>query len=331
MKSSPTNALQVEAGDPPLSIRRTYLSDRFFSKIVQYNKHPLLSKLKSLSCIIPKNQYWNNKDLPHLIKSFKKFKVLNYKVHQANINPLFSTPFEALLFKPNILKSFGILKDSPGANALFNDKINSDWNDWLHLYTDASKAEDGRIGAAVWMPKYSTLLSFKCPPVCTVFTGEAIALLEAVKFIRVHKFNKSIIFSDSLSCLYAIDSNLFISSSIHPLIFQIKEMLYECYINNTEVVIAWIPSHTGIRGNEVVDSFAKDAATSGSSDHFQFYALDLKCAAKPDLNKSWQKNWDRSRQLKGNSDTFGRTFMDILYGQMWFLYLTLAVMVVSTL
>ncbi|XP_049880538.1 RNA-directed DNA polymerase from mobile element jockey isoform X1 [Pectinophora gossypiella] len=252
MKSSPTNALQVEALDPPLDTRRSYLADRYFSKIIQYNNHPLLPKLELLSSIIPRNHYWSNKEHPCLIKSLQKFKALEYKCFQTNINPLFLTSFDSLLFKPNIMLSFGILKDSPGANAIFDDKINSAYNDWLHLYTDASKADDGRVGAAVWAPKYSTLLSFKCPPICTVFTGEAVALLEAVKFIRAHNFQKTIIFSDSLSCLYAIDSNQFTSISKSPLILQVREILYDCHINNIEVVIAWIPSHTGIRGNTIL-------------------------------------------------------------------------------
>ncbi|XP_049868265.1 uncharacterized protein LOC126368372 isoform X2 [Pectinophora gossypiella] len=299
MKSSPTNALQVEALDPPLDTRRSYLADRYFSKVIQYNNHPLLPKLELLSSIIPRNNYWFHKEHPCLIKSLQKFKALEYKCFQTNINPLFLTSFDSLLFKPNIMLSFGILKDSPGANAIFDDKINSAYNDWLHLYTDASKADDGRVGAAVWAPKYSTLLSFKCPPICTVFTGEAVALLEAVKFIRAHNFQKTIIFSDSLSCLYAIDSNQFTSISKSPLILQVREILYDCHINNIEVVIAWIPSHTGIRGNEVVDSFAREAITSGCADHYQFYALDLACMAKVDLNKAWQKSWDRSKQVKG--------------------------------
>ncbi|XP_049880165.1 uncharacterized protein LOC126381771 [Pectinophora gossypiella] len=105
--------------------------------------------------------------------------------------------------------------------------------------------------------------------------------------------------ADSLSCLYAIDSNQFTSISKSPLILQVREILYDCHINNIEVVIAWIPSHTGIRGNEVVDSFAREAITSGCADHYQFYALDLACMAKVDLNKAWQKSWDRSKQVKG--------------------------------
>ncbi|XP_049871583.1 RNA-directed DNA polymerase from mobile element jockey isoform X2 [Pectinophora gossypiella] len=204
--------------------------------------------------------------------------------------------------------------------------------DDLVLYASSDSLEEatGKLNHALqylenWLDEHGLSLSVEkssvvvftrkrsVPDVDITFAGKRIPVSNGVKFLGIYLDSTM---SDSLSCLYAIDSNLFISSSIHPLIFQIKEMLYECYINNTEVVIAWIPSHTGIRGNEVVDSFAKDAATSGSSDHFQFYALDLKCAAKPDLNKSWQKNWDRSRQLKGNSDTFGSTFMDIIYGQM---------------
>jgi hypothetical protein len=132
-----------------------------------------------------------------------------------------------------------------------------------------------------------------------IFTGEAMALLEAIKFIACHKYNKSVIFTDSLSCLNAIDSNPLSKGSCFPLILQIREQLHHCHINNLQVYLAWIPSHTGIRNNEIVDSFAKDAIVMGSQDFSKVFSRDLLILANKDLRKDWSIRWEKSKETKG--------------------------------
>jgi hypothetical protein len=172
MKSSPTNALQVEALDPPLAIRRQFLADRYIYKMSQNSDHCLRPKLQKLSGLITSNNYWFNKQTPCLVKGLKRLCSIPYKISQSTVLPIFSTPFDALIYKPNIILDFGISKNFPAAEALFASIVGSQWSDWHHFFTDASKRETpAGVGAAVWFPKYSTLLSFKCPPM-TSFSQE---------------------------------------------------------------------------------------------------------------------------------------------------------------
>lgn len=73
MKSSPTNALQVESVDPPLIFRRLYLADRFLYRAIQNSSHPLIDRLKLLTSIIPGNRYWYHKDFPPSLKASRKY------------------------------------------------------------------------------------------------------------------------------------------------------------------------------------------------------------------------------------------------------------------
>ncbi|KAI8427150.1 hypothetical protein MSG28_014766, partial [Choristoneura fumiferana] len=76
--------------------------------------------------------------------------------------------------------------------------------DWLHIFTDASKIDpNGFVGSAVWIPKYQIALTQKGPAQSSVFTGESIAILEAIKFSESHSVPKILIFSDAKSCLQA--------------------------------------------------------------------------------------------------------------------------------
>ena len=73
-----------------------------------------------------------------------------------------------------------------------------------------------------------------------------------------------IIFTDSLSSFQALDSN----NCDHPFIQDILKLFNDCLSVNKKVVLAWVPSHVGIKGNEKADELVKKA--------LNFNVLDLK-------------------------------------------------------
>ncbi|XP_073962004.1 uncharacterized protein [Choristoneura fumiferana] len=300
MKSSPTNALQVEATDPPLYLRRQYLADRFFLRLSLLDDHPLLPKLQELSDLITDSGFWFNKNPPCLINSFRKFNNLPDPSFTCSLLPLFAHSYDALIFQPNIILNFGITKNQPGANSSFLHNIENSWQGWSLLFTDASRLMvGGAVGSAVWIPKDSVILSFKCPPHTSVFTGELVAILEAVKYINAHGISNSIIFTDSLSGLQSITANPFSAKINYPLVLLIRQSLFEAHLRNLEISLAWIPSHSGIRGNEVADAYAKEAIEIGSLDHSHCYFYDLFSAAKSDLTSLWLRHYECSLLVKG--------------------------------
>lgn len=300
MKSSPTNAMQVETGDPPLLLRRQFLADRFFCKITQNSDHPLWPKIQKLYELISPHERQFKINLPCLILSYIKFTRLPYTSVKFSSNPLFSTKYEALIYQPRVIVNFGIEKKSAEPVKLFSEIINTQWKDWLTVFTDASKLNKDRdVGAAVWIPKYKIILSYTCPPLTSVFTGEAIALLEALQYVSSHSINQALILSDSRSCLEAVMSNQFKTRKKFPLIMKIKESLLECHNLGLQVVLAWIPGHSGILGNEQADRCAKQATLYGSKDHYHVYSHDLALTCQTHLYDAWSSDWQRTRHLKG--------------------------------
>ncbi|KAL0892118.1 hypothetical protein ABMA27_015319 [Loxostege sticticalis] len=298
MKSSPINALQIECVDPPLYLRRQYLSDRFYVKAAQNSSHPLLEKLELLSSLSTSSD--SSQNIPCILLSFLKFNRLPTPIEKVPLNPLFSNSFESLIFQPPIILNFGISKDSISARQEFYSILSEHWQGWLTMYTDASKlAEDGCVGAAVWIPVYKIALSLKCPPVSSVFTGESIAILEAILYAKSHSLNNCIIFTDSLSCLQTILANPFKSKTKFPIILKIREALFECKKNNINIVLAWIPSHRGIPGNETVDSCAKNAISTGSLEYFKLYSHDVSSLSRTHLFKSWNTHWNNTKKKVG--------------------------------
>lgn len=298
MKSSPINALQVECVDPPLYLRRQFLSDRFLLKIIHNPSHPLLDKLHTLSRLTGPT-YVPSK-VPCLLHSYNKFAKFLTSIEAFSKNPLFLNSFESLILEPHIILDFGINKSSTNASHLFNEKISKHWQGWLTMYTDASKLSDvGPVGAAVWIPAFRIVLNFKLPPLTSVFTGESIAILEAISFAESHNINKVLILSDSRSCLQAISSNPFKCKNKFPVILKIRESILKCKSKGIQIFIAWIPGHSGISGNESADSCAKAAISNGSSSYNKIFHHDLFNIPYEHLLKSWNTDWQLTLRNSG--------------------------------
>lgn len=300
MKTSPTNALQVECGDPPLQLRRQFLADRFLFKLAQNSDHPLWPKLEKLYSLITPNEIRFQINLPCLIRSYIKLLRLPFTIVKFPNNPLFSIQYEALTYQPTIILNLGIDKETIDPAKIFSEIICTKWKDWLTIFTDASKLnQDSPVGAAVWIPKYRIILSNSCPPLTSVFTGEAIAILEAIRYVNSHLIEKAFILSDSKSCLQSIMANQLKAKNKFPVILKIKEELLKCHSLGLQVVLAWIPGHAGIPGNENADVCAKRAVTSGNKDYFHVYSHDLTSTCQPQLHASWNAHWQRSKTIKG--------------------------------
>jgi ribonuclease HI len=87
----------------------------------------------------------------------------------------------------------------------------------------------------------------------SVFRSESIALLEASVFATKLP-GSTIIFTDSKSNLEALEN----ASLTNPEIAQLFNILQV----NERITIQWIPGHSGIPGNDIVDQIAKWSAAS---------------------------------------------------------------------
>jgi len=120
------------------------------------------------------------------------------------------------------------------------------------LYTDGSKNKE-IIGLAVTTEE-EIVKQAVLPTYSSVYTAEAIAILEAVR-IAEKKRGKTCICSDSLSTLEAVlncNNMSFYTTSIRDLIIKLAP----------KIMLLWVPSHIGIKGNECADTAAKDATRS---------------------------------------------------------------------
>ena len=95
----------------------------------------------------------------------------------------------------------------------------------------------------------------KEPDSASIFTAEVWAIIKALEQIKDSTASKYTVFTDSLSCLQALQH----TKLEHPMIgMMIRKCVFFNFVKR-DIIFCWVPSHKGIRGNEKADSAAKSA------------------------------------------------------------------------
>lgn len=293
MKTSPINALEVECLESPLELRRQYLSDRYIFRCIQLSNHPLPIKLKLLleSCNDPRRNC--------LVKSFQRYLDFSAPTKSSALLPLYSTEYEALTLNLDVCLDIGIDKSDILVNETFLHFVNSKWENYHFIFTDASKhGSSGCVGVGVYHSKWKIFQQIKMPPETSVFSGECMGLLKAIEYIILARLQNTVIFTDSMSALQSLSRYPFAASRIE-LIFEIRALLLTCVQRKFNVKFAWIPSHCGIRGNEKADILANGAVDCGDMVPYNNCSNDLLALPRVYLQESWSELWEETSKLKG--------------------------------
>ena len=121
----------------------------------------------------------------------------------------------------------------------------------MPVYTDGSKTDTYVSSSAVFPVD---IFKVHLHEHTSIFTAEAVALkLGAVQHIQHEAIRKSVIYSDSLSCLQALQNK----NMENPIIREIIHILSYLKKVGSQTEFCWIPGNVGIKGNEKADTIAK--------------------------------------------------------------------------
>ena len=300
-RTSPIESLYVEAGELPLEERRIKLSLQYITKLKSTPSNP------AFKCVFEPEfvqKYLRNTKIikPLGIRMMEHLQAGDIHLDQVNDQDIYDIPPWELSFPSVNLattstsKSETLASDYQQRFLELNDFYEN--NKFTSVYTDGSKSNDYVSASAV-----SSVDSLKVnlPTDTSIFTAEAVALKLAVQYIQSQTLRRTVIYSDSLSCLQALKNK----NLEHPIIREIVQIL--SYLNEVEsqVEFCWIPGHIGIKGNEKADNIAKKIIDHNIYD-IKLPFSDFKPRICKYVNSLFQTKWNNcfGNKLHEINDTF---------------------------
>ncbi|KAJ8043486.1 hypothetical protein HOLleu_10590 [Holothuria leucospilota] len=136
-------------------------------------------------------------------------------------------------------------------------------------------------------------LQVRLPDDALIFTAEIQALKMALELIETSHDRQFIVFTDSLSSLLALQGH----EEKHPCVMSLREIHSNLVRLQKSVVLAWVPSHVGIHGNEKADTLAKEALQMDIT-NLQVPHTDYRPNINGYVKSKWQELWDSLPQNK---------------------------------
>ena len=284
-RTTPVESLQIEANEPPLSLRRNKLALQYALKVYSNVSNP------TFDCI------YNPRYGQTFARKETAIPTVGIRLEQllldADIDVDIIDAYSLTTTPPWIIQSPTINFNLHTGNKSTTDpyiyktqlhEILDRHPDYITVFTDGSKEGDSVASAAV---SGQTVLQCRLPNCSSVFTAELQAILLALDFIQNSQADRFFIFSDSLSVLQAINSR----KIDVPMIRTVPERCHLLQTGNKLIAFCWVPSHIGIGGNERADAAARSALRLHESD-IKIPHTDLKQKVNACLLARWQTNWD---------------------------------------
>ena len=300
-KSTPINILLITNKEKPLEIRRKELQTKFLYRI--YNKDIFFDHTNICWQNFYVNQNFKDSIVNTVLKTVSRAELVmyynNYNIH-TQIIPIPPWKISEISVNWNLLNQADKIYSPLQTKILTREYIDS-YSGYLNIFTDGSKqSNNNNTASAVYIPYFNVQISKRIPDLCSVYTAELIALLLALDWIRDVKPSNSVIFTDSLSALEALQNPLEHINK-NAIIKEIVVILFELINNQIKVIFNWIPSHVDIKENDKVDSLAKDAC---KNELIQIQVPINRSEINKEIQLKYQIIWERQYNLNNKGQFF---------------------------
>ncbi len=305
VKTTPTNALLVEANELPLYLRRSKLSLVYWVKLKgSGEEQPAIKVLNDCWEYAQQRKFkgfgWN-------IQTVAEEYGLNRVEYGPNTVwgnvPPWILPVPKVNFHLIEQKRVWAERNEDNIGYLVNNYVKINYYNYMTIFTDRSKNPGSEhVGAGVYIPEFNVEISKIIIDGVSVFTSEIVAIILGLQWIEEVRPERVVICSDSAAALSSLNSK---ETSRDDLLLEIFTIMLRIQRAGTDVQFCWVPAHIGVEGNEKADEIAKRALKLNENEimkipYWKGEAKSLIIKAVRDL---WQKKWD--------TDNKGRHYYNI--------------------
>ncbi|CAL4067567.1 unnamed protein product, partial [Meganyctiphanes norvegica] len=298
--TSPITALQVEANIPPLDLYiREYCSKYYIKSRSQGETHPMMQDMLEDQAV--ENKLWTPGVFkkPFTKRTQQWMRWWNVPADlQIEDQPLQTIPpwnRPPLNIQLELTEPVKKGECTERLKAIAQATMEEKYTNHLHIFTDGSKVEKS-TSSAIWIPEQNIKKGWKLEEGehTTIMTAEMFAIKKAMEWTTLNQFfiekKDIVIFTDSMSSLQALQN---FSSSKSPSqknqIYNIADLIME---KNFTITLQWVPSHTGLAGNEAADEAAKDAHALNTLTFCPLGPEEGKNIIRRAAHKAWQEDYN---------------------------------------
>jgi ribonuclease HI len=289
MKSTPTNIIHAESQIPPLTMRFKFLGRNYISRLLTFSNHPALDRISQLSNRRNHPTWIHTGKEPLFLTCYKEVEPMHHLIAHSDKPLMYSHPYRTLFQQVRVSFIEGqTARSSAQGNTMINSLVKDLENSNRCLFTDGSKTEGCPfVGLASVASTEPAAKLFRTSGYASIFTAEAMAIIETLELIKLSPYKYYSIFSDSRSVLGNLCSSP-LPKQLNHLTLLIKERLLILEEEGKVVQFYWIPAHMGITHNERADTAAKESIYTGTDSQILLPWTDLRAHWKRTMVKEFR-------------------------------------------
>ncbi|KAI5694896.1 hypothetical protein M8J75_007366 [Diaphorina citri] len=237
---------------------------------------------------------------PPLVESYCNLSKYNTEIFTCVKPPLYTYDYEVPLTRILMEKlEYQDLAPDQMKENWFQNEIKEKWPDTYIIFTDGSKT-CAAVGSAFFDPQNQSNGKYKLSNSATIFTSEAFAILEALKYCHTLEHDDITIFSDSKSVLEKLKNTGRTNGNPSHIILDILNEYLQLKKKNKTVRFVWVRGHMGISGNETVDKLAKEATQNPECNTYPIPVQDVRAITDMNHEHVWREKISNKENNKGN-------------------------------